>query len=99
MELATIYVMGSLIALVVAVLWIALPFAIFGTKPILEAILREARTANAHREATAKHNKALLDEAELTSQRLLEVKMAIEVLTKFAERAAHADTTGPRSGV
>lgn len=34
------------IGLVIAILWICLPFAVFGVKPLLEQLLAEARTTN-----------------------------------------------------
>jgi len=39
------------LGLVLAVLWILVPFAIFGIKPVLQDILRELRKANAIAEA------------------------------------------------
>lgn len=35
-----------LLALVVSILWICMPFAIFGTKPILRELLAEQRKTN-----------------------------------------------------
>lgn len=46
MEMGILYLGGVLLSIVVAVLWIALPFAVFGTKPILQSILRELKTQN-----------------------------------------------------
>jgi hypothetical protein len=45
-ELAGIYVLFVLFLLVVGVLWIIMPFAIFGTKPILREILAESKRTN-----------------------------------------------------
>lgn len=41
----------AVLGLVLAVLWILVPFAIFGIKPVLQDILRELRKANAIAEA------------------------------------------------
>lgn len=39
-------VVAALLAIVVAILWILLPFAVFGTKPLLERILAELTRLN-----------------------------------------------------
>lgn len=36
-----------LLALLVLVLWVLMPFAVFGTKPVLRALLAEQRRTNA----------------------------------------------------
>jgi hypothetical protein len=41
-----IYVGLLLLSLVVGILWICMPFAIFGTKPILRELLAEQRKTN-----------------------------------------------------
>ncbi|ENE1252688.1 hypothetical protein ABM187_002891 [Stenotrophomonas maltophilia] len=41
----------GVLGLVLTVLWIFVPFAIFGIKPLLQEILRELRKANAVAEA------------------------------------------------
>lgn len=43
----------GVLGLVLAVLWIFVPFAIFGMKPLLQNILTELRRANALAEARA----------------------------------------------
>lgn len=43
----------GVLGLVLAVLWILVPFAIFGMKPLLQSILTELRRANALAEARA----------------------------------------------
>lgn len=46
MEMGILYLGGVLLSIVIAILWIALPFAVFGTKPILQSILRELKAQN-----------------------------------------------------
>lgn len=46
-ELGTLYLVVLLIALVAGVLWILLPFAVFGIKPRLDLLLHEQRETNA----------------------------------------------------
>lgn len=41
-----LYVGLILIGLVISILWICMPFAIFGTKPILRELLAEQRKTN-----------------------------------------------------
>jgi len=38
-----IYLIGMVLALVLAIVWIILPFAIFGTKPLLRELIAEVR--------------------------------------------------------
>jgi len=40
-------VVGSLFALLLVILWIILPFAMFGIKPLLRELIQEQRTTNA----------------------------------------------------
>ena len=44
--MAEFVVVGFILAIVVAVCWIILPFAIIGTKPLLREILKEQRATN-----------------------------------------------------
>ncbi len=44
--LATLYLVGTLLLIVLAIVWILLPFAIFGTKPLLQDLLSESRRTN-----------------------------------------------------
>ena len=37
---------GVILCLVVIVMWIILPFAIFGTKPLIERLIAEVRKTN-----------------------------------------------------
>jgi hypothetical protein len=46
-----VYLVLILIALLAAILWILLPFAVFGIKPKLDMLLAEARQTNAHLKA------------------------------------------------
>lgn len=39
-------IVGSLFAVLIAILWIILPFAMFGIKPLLRELIREQRTTN-----------------------------------------------------
>lgn len=41
-----LYVGLALLGLVISILWICMPFAIFGTKPILRELLAEQRKTN-----------------------------------------------------
>lgn len=49
-----LYIALVLFGILVAVLWIALPFAIFGTKGLLKQLLSEQRKTNALLEARIK---------------------------------------------
>lgn len=44
--LAGLYVVLAIFGLIMTVVWIVLPFAIFGTKPLLRQILAEQRRTN-----------------------------------------------------
>ncbi len=48
-----------LLGLVVAILWICMPFAIFGTKPLLRELLAEQRKTNQYLAAAAERAKVL----------------------------------------
>lgn len=41
-----IYVVGGIFLVILAVLWFLLPFAVFGTKPILQKMLSEIQLTN-----------------------------------------------------
>jgi hypothetical protein len=43
MGAAVIYLVGMVLALVLSIVWIILPFAIFGTKPLLRELIAEVR--------------------------------------------------------
>ena len=43
---AWVYVVLALLGLMVAVLWVLLPFAVFGIKPLMQQVLREQRRTN-----------------------------------------------------
>jgi hypothetical protein len=51
-ELGALTTVVVLFAILVLILWVLLPFAVFGTKPLLREILAELKTLNAAR-ATA----------------------------------------------
>jgi len=42
------YLIATLFAIVLAICWIILPFALIGTKPLLREILTEAKRTNTH---------------------------------------------------
>lgn len=52
-----------LLAFVVAVLWILMPFAVFGTKDLLRQLLREQKRTNELLQAQADRAKAIRDQA------------------------------------
>lgn len=45
-EMAAAYLGLALLAVVVLVLWVLLPFAVFGVKPLLREMLHEQRVHN-----------------------------------------------------
>jgi hypothetical protein len=45
--LAAFGIIGTLFFLLLAILWIVIPFAIFGIKPLLRELIAEQRKANA----------------------------------------------------
>jgi hypothetical protein len=49
--IAIVYIVFVLLALFAAILWILLPFAVFGIKPKLDMLLAEARQTNAYLKA------------------------------------------------
>lgn len=42
----SVLILIAAVFIIVLVLWICLPFAVFGTKPLLEQLLAETRTTN-----------------------------------------------------
>lgn len=44
--MGTAYLIVVLLAIILAICWIVLPFAVIGTKPLLKAILAEQRRMN-----------------------------------------------------
>lgn len=52
-ELAGVTMVLTLLALLLGALWFFLPFAVFGTKPKIDAAIAEARRANTQLEAIA----------------------------------------------
>lgn len=43
---ATVFLVMMLFAFLVAILWVLMPFAIFGTKDLLRALIREQKKTN-----------------------------------------------------
>jgi hypothetical protein len=64
-EFAGVMVIFWIVALVAAVLWILLPFAVFGIKPRLDQILFEARETNALLKALGDQQRVLIDQQKL----------------------------------
>lgn len=58
--LAIFYIVFIVLALFAAVLWILLPFAVFGIKPKLDMLLAEARQTNAYLKALAEQQRPTL---------------------------------------
>ena len=58
-----------LFLIVLGILWIAMPFAIFGTKPILRELLAEQKKTNKLLQDQADRAKAIREKAELLSAR------------------------------
>jgi hypothetical protein len=48
MEFGILYVIGMIFLFILAILWVFLPFAIFGTQPKIDKLLVEAKSANRH---------------------------------------------------
>ncbi len=42
-ELAVLYLVGVMLAVLLAIVWLVLPFAVFGIKPLLRQVLEEQR--------------------------------------------------------
>jgi hypothetical protein len=63
--LAGFMVIVWLVVLFAAVLWILLPFAVFGTKPKLDLIIAEARQTNALLKSLADQQRVLIDQQKL----------------------------------
>lgn len=51
-----------IVGLVMAVLWICLPFAVFGSKALIREAIGEARKANALLQQIAEQNRMLLEQ-------------------------------------
>lgn len=51
----------ALVALFIAILWILMPFAIFGTKPLLKTLIAEQKKTNKLLEAAAERDKLPTD--------------------------------------
>jgi len=50
-----------ILALFIAILWILMPFAIFGTKPLLKTLITEQKKTNKLLEAAAERDKLPTD--------------------------------------
>ena len=55
-----LYLAAVLFAIVLGILWMILPFAIFGTKPLLRQLISEMRETNALLSSLTDRDKALL---------------------------------------
>ncbi len=42
-ESAVLYLVGVMLAVLLAIVWLVLPFAVFGIKPLLRQVLEEQR--------------------------------------------------------
>jgi hypothetical protein len=64
-EFAGVMVIVWIVVLVAAVLWILLPFAVFGIKPRLDQILFEARETNALLKALGDQQRVSIDQQKV----------------------------------
>ncbi len=55
----------TLVFLFVGVLWILLPFAVFGTKPLIEKAIKEAQAANAQLKQLVDQQRVLVEQQKL----------------------------------
>jgi len=55
----------TLVCLFVGVLWIFLPFAVFGMKPLVEKAIKEAQTANAQLKQLVDQQRVLVEQQKL----------------------------------
>ena len=60
-SIAGVMVALWILAIIIAILWILMPFAIFGTKPLLKTLIAEQRKMNKLLEAAADRAKAPTD--------------------------------------
>jgi hypothetical protein len=70
-ELGIVYLIVALVAVVAGVLWILLPFAVFGIKPRLDNILAELRQTNAALKNLGDQNRVLVEQQKLMLPRAL----------------------------
>lgn len=66
--LAGLGVIFFLVGLLLAVLWFFLPFAVFGTKPLIEKAIKEAQTANAQLKVLVEQQRQLIAQQNATSR-------------------------------
>ena len=59
----------ALVALFNAILWILMPFAIFGTKPLLKTLIAEQKKTNKLLEAAAERDKLPTDVVLVNSRK------------------------------
>lgn len=59
----------ALVALFIAILWILMPFAIFGTKPLLKTLIAEQKKTNKLLEAAAERDKSPTDVVLVSTRR------------------------------
>jgi ABC-type uncharacterized transport system permease subunit len=65
----TVALIYAIIMLTLGVLWFLLPFAVFGMKPKLDAMLVEMRKANALLESMARQQAELLQQQKMARAR------------------------------
>jgi hypothetical protein len=71
-ELAGVTMVLTLLALLLGALWFFLPFAVFGTKPKIDAAIAEARRANTQLEAMVAEQAATRQAIEALSATMRE---------------------------
>jgi hypothetical protein len=64
-DVASVMIVVWLVGIFVAILWILLPFAVFGTKPKLDLIIAEARQTNALLKAFGDQQRVLIEQQKL----------------------------------
>ena len=55
----------TLVFLLVGLLWILLPFAVFGTKPLIEKAIKEAQAANAQLKQLVDQQRVLVEQQKV----------------------------------
>ena len=65
---ATVILVMTLFGILVAILWVLMPFAIFGTKDLLRTLIKEQKRTNDLLQAQADRAKAIREEAQRLRQ-------------------------------
>lgn len=60
-----LYIVAVLVALFAGVLWFFLPFAVFGTQPLIKQTIAEAKEANAHLKALVEQQRVLIEQQKV----------------------------------